>query len=172
MLLLQYQQRGYQNKQKLFFIKQKNHDKMVYENLSIGLQTLLEYQYLEFSKFITIVLAILLSILYIWVWKPKEKDTSLWFKIVPRIGFTSMSWVTIFLSPMLLFFLHPAFDYWIWFRVWFSFYGIFALLFIIMAFIDVLRNAPSVILYLGGINKGSPEVKEVMKNLFPNRRFK
>jgi len=144
---------------------------MVFESLSTELQVLLEFQYLEFSKFITIAIAIFFSVMYIWYWKPKEEDTALLHIIIPRIGFTTMSWVTIFLCPFFLFILHPGFDYWIWYKVWFNIYGVFALLFILMAFIDIIKNAPSVVMYLGGINKGDANVKEVLRKLFPKRRF-
>ena len=135
------------------------------------MQTLISFQYLEFSKFITVSLAIIFAILYVYYWKPKESPTVFWSVAVVRIGMTSCSWATLFLSPLFLFFLNPAMSYWIWFNVWFSIYGVFALMFGVITIVDMYKYAPQLVMYLGGLNKGSKEVKEVMRNIFSRRGF-
>jgi len=136
------------------------------DTLSSELQEIIKFNYQYFSNFFFLLMIFIISCTYIFYIKPYfETKTPYMSKGIMRLFLTGVSYISLFLTPFMAFFINPEISDNAIINTYMIIYTTYLTLIIILSILDALRYTPSVILKYGGIDIGDKDGNRVFKNI-------
>jgi len=139
---------------------------MYFDNLEIGLQNVLLYNFEVYAKIWWIALLFIISIVYIWILRPKEQKTPFYSVSFMRGLVYIFSIINLISSPLLFLGMHPEWDGFSFILTYVILYTIFVVIYMIVLFRDVLVLGFGMLFAIGGLKLGDEKAQLAYRKLF------
>lgn len=142
---------------------------MVFENLPGNAQEFILYSTLQNMKVFLIATIIILSAMYLFVWKKGEKKTAFWAVGISRFFASLVAYVTLITSPLMMLFISPEVSFWVPFALYGSLYLVTATIFMVGVLGDINRIIPMAVLKMAGMDVNDPKVSRALQKFMKVR---
>lgn len=139
---------------------------MVYDNLAADTQNFIQYSFLQNSKIVLVILVLVLSLAYLFYFKKYEKKTPYLAVALLRVVFSSLAWVTLFVSPMMVFFLAPEVSFWTVYQIYFWIYSLSGSIFLLVTIAELYYIIPALTLKFANLDMKDKKINEIYRRWF------
>jgi len=136
---------------------------MVFENLPAEAQDFVLFSTLQNMKVFLLLAIVVLSAMYLFVWKKQEGKTAFWSVGFSRFFMTIVAYVSLLCSPLMMLFISPEVSFWVPFALYGSLYFVVAMLFLVAILADINRIIPIAVLKMAGMNVNDPKVSRAIQ---------
>lgn len=141
----------------------------MFADLSSGAQEMLTAYHSYISKWFIFVAIVLLSIIYVFKIWPSHKPTKFFTTAMIRVFFFAVTVSSLVASPFLFFYIGPEIPFFEFYQLPLTIYSVVLSLFAFIAFVDLLRYGPLVLLELAGLDMNDSKVKEIKRQIEKNK---
>lgn len=137
---------------------------MAFTNLTAEMQTLFLVQYSFMFKSTILFGGLIFALYYLFYWKKERELPTPFFSVgILRTIITIISWLTIFLFPLMLLLLNPQYELSSAVSAFFPVYLTLIILGCIGLMVDLFYFTPTLLLKIGGFDTGDKKVTDAFK---------